>query len=174
MHPPCSLLNVGAQRNGCGNSVEWSSFSHTWSPGFLNICGRTLHRLHCSAHRQRRELEEERKIILIVACAPVLSSDLPLFPISYPNAGLLLEKPHLPSLRCFFPFFSASLSVPFPPFHLSLSCSQFIFFQFWNTLKAAEATRCPPPVQNKALGFPALFSPVHISRHFLISLPRPS
>lgn len=139
IQPPCTLLNVRAQLNGWDNSIEWSSFSHTWSPGFLNICGQTLHHLHCSAHRQGRGWEEARKMVLIVAFAPVLSSDLPLFPISHSYAGLLHEKPHLLPFALFFPFFfyPASLSVLFPPSHLSLSCSQFTF----SIVKCFEASR---------------------------------
>lgn len=148
VQPPCDLLKKRAQLNGCDNGIDWSSFSHSWSLGFLNICRQTLHHLYCSAHSEGKRWEEARKIVHIVAFAPVLCSDLPLcfqFHIHIPDSSLgnhpfLYFSPH--------PLYSASLSIFFSPSHLSPSCSQSFFFQFWNTLNPEEATWCPPPVRN--------------------------
>lgn len=172
IQPPCALLKMRAQLNGCDNGVDWSSFSHSWSPGFLNICGQTLHHLHRSAYSEGRRWEEARKIAHIVAFAPVLCSDLPLcfqFHIHMPDSSLG-NPPFLCFSFIFLPLlcFSFCSFLTFPSAHPVLNS---FFFQFWNTLKPEEARRCPPPVQNETLRLHVLFYPVRVSLYSFISLP---
>lgn len=145
-----SLVNTSMLLNDSKGSGEQSTFSPARSPGFLNICGRTLHHLHCSEHRAgggggERECSHRE----IVALAAMLSSDLPLcyqFQIQMQNSSLWnLTFPPPPSLSLFLLSLSSWLPLFCAPSRLSISSRLALksLFQFQNALKPMPAARAP-------------------------------
>lgn len=133
----------------CRPYVESSAFLNSWSPGFPNICGRTLHHLHHSANRQGGW--EQRRVFLMVALAPLQRCDLPLryrFQTHMQNSSLgNLAGPPPSSLSL--PFFSFLL--PFsllvhPASHLSVSSGSLLTFSILKSFEADSSHEIPSPL----------------------------
>ena len=177
-----SLVNTSMLLNDSKGSGEQSTFSPARSPGFLNICGRTLHHLHCSEHRAgggggERECSHRE----IVALAAMLSSDLPLcyqFQIQMQNSSLwnLTFPPPLLCLSFFFlsrlGFPSFALPLAFPSHPVLLSSRFFNFRTLWSQCQPREPPNSPPPSWRVNSGTPYLFfPPLYISPYCVINPP---
>lgn len=140
-----SLVATCVQLNDCKGSEEQSTFSRARSPGFLNICGRTLHHLQEEGGRRRERAHSHRQI---VALAAKLSRDLTLWfqfqiQMQHSSSGTLTVLS--PSLSVSFSsLVFAFLLHSVSPFHLIPSCSQFAF-SISKRFEANARLKTPPP-----------------------------